>query len=95
MSSAGLVHKYYGDDVMQRFMDHWSIKIDTDHERSDLMDQIYHDFFLEIDAIDNGTNQVGKGVPLLYEIKTSLSSRVSKLNPAWNAEDQDPCTQFL
>ncbi len=50
---------------------------------------------MEIDAIDNGVAQTKKNAdPLVYKIQTGLSSRVARLNPAWNAEDVDPSEQF-
>jgi hypothetical protein len=37
-----------------------------------------------VDGIDNGVNQYESDQPARYTDNTGLSSRVGKLNPAWN-----------
>ena len=37
-----------------------------------------------MDGIDNGVNQYESDQPARYTDNTGLSSRVGKLNPAWN-----------
>ncbi|NWI13981.1 MYG1 protein, partial [Crypturellus soui] len=49
--------------------------------------QLYENFVEEIDAVDNGIAQ-RDGEPR-YAITTTLSARVSHLNPRWNDAEQD------
>ena len=51
---------------------------------SDWLLQMYTNFLEEIDAVDNGID-VAEG-DLKYRITTTLSNRISRLNPAWNEE---------
>ena len=74
LSSAGLVYKYFGRQLLketfncpERFVDRVFAKI-------------YDNFILSIDAIDNGVNIADEP---RYTIKTDLASRVSRLNPSW------------
>jgi len=45
-------------------------------------DKVYKGFVEHIDAIDNGIS-IADG-PLRYVVSTSLSARISHLNPSWN-----------
>ena len=59
----------------------------ADPRRPRLRPQLYENFVEEIDAIDNGIAQA-EGEPR-YALTTTLSARVSHLNPRWNDPDQD------
>ena len=51
---------------------------------------MYEKCMVEIDAIDNGVNQIDSGeVKLNYSINSGLSKRVSLFNMPWWAEDPD------
>jgi uncharacterized UPF0160 family protein len=82
LSSAGLVYKHYGKEIIQvlshpKQLDTKTLEI--------LYKKTYKGFIEHIDGIDNGV-EVAEG-PMNYRITTTLSSRVSFLNPGWN-EDQ-------
>lgn len=49
--------------------------------------QLYENFVEEVDAVDNGISQCDGEAR--YSISTTLSARVSHLNPRWNSTDQD------
>lgn len=49
---------------------------------------IYRNFVEAIDAVDNGVNQYDLNDPPKYEINTSLSSRIKRLNLNWMDSDQ-------
>lgn len=49
--------------------------------------QLYENFVEEVDAVDNGISQYDGEAR--YSISTTLSARVSHLNPRWNSTDQD------
>lgn len=55
--------------------------------------KVYTDFVEGMDAIDNGVSQYPSDITPLYKEGTSLSRRVSRLNPAWNDPVQDNVDQ--
>jgi uncharacterized UPF0160 family protein len=88
LSSAGLVYLHYGSRVIAQL-----IQLPENHEHVGVLyDKVYENFIEEIDAIDNGID-VSEG-ELKYKITTSLSSRVGRLNPAWNEEGADENERF-
>eukprot|EP01024_Parvocaulis_polyphysoides_P010503 TRINITY_DN13592_c1_g4_i2.p1 TRINITY_DN13592_c1_g4~~TRINITY_DN13592_c1_g4_i2.p1 ORF type:complete len:334 (-),score=61.10 TRINITY_DN13592_c1_g4_i2:536-1537(-) len=85
LSSAGLVYKHYGREVLKNIL-----KIPEDDKNVEIMYLTMYQRFIEaVDAIDNGINQWEGGVGPLYQDSTNLASRVSKLNPNW-MEDSSP-----
>lgn len=85
LSSAGLVYKHYGRDVIRRIAEGCGVAMD-DALLSKLYDRVYKGFVQEIDAIDNGI-KVAEATN--YRITTNLSARVGKLNPRWNEDNSD------
>lgn len=49
--------------------------------------QLYENFVEEVDAVDNGISQCDGEAR--YAVSTTLSARVSHLNPRWNSKSQD------
>uniref|UniRef100_A0A7S3N8K1 Uncharacterized protein n=1 Tax=Euplotes harpa TaxID=151035 RepID=A0A7S3N8K1_9SPIT len=99
MSSAGLVYKYFGKEVIRNLAEMWEADLGVTQDKVDqaveeIYIDLYKDFIKEIDAIDNGVSQFKKGYQPKYHISTGLASRVSRLNPAWNVEDQNPDKPF-
>ena len=102
LSSAGLVYKHFGREVIGRLS-----QLPLDDSRVDLIwNRLYQSFVMALDAIDNGVTQYAapedsQGVPLQprYKISTDLASRVGRLNPSWACalkDDADHChAQFL
>ncbi|XP_013417186.1 UPF0160 protein MYG1, mitochondrial-like [Lingula anatina] len=88
LSSAGLVYVHFGKSIIAQLLN----KSPEDPITSSIFDKVYENFVEEIDAIDNGISQTD-GVPR-YHISTTLSSRVSYLNPAWNQGNVDADTRF-
>ena len=102
LSSAGLVFKHFGMQILSEVI---SPPYDDDTLRV-FYRKVYQDFVEHIDAIDNGIAVSLE--PPRYRITTTLSDRVSYLNPSWN-EPQTPkimnerfkaamsltCTEFL
>lgn len=86
LSSAGLVFKHYGAEIVRTLLGPET----DDATVAKLVQRTYDNFVQELDAIDNGV-EVAEG-PLRYRIGTGLSSRVGRLNPAWN-EDCSPAVQ--
>lgn len=82
LSSAGLVYKYYGLEIIAK-----ELGLDAKHPDVDRVYlALYKSFVEAIDAIDNGINQYDVTDPPRYVDNTNLSARVGKLNPDWMEE---------
>lgn len=86
LSSAGLIYKHFGRQVIETL-----IQRNSNHseevKQSDLeiiYDRVYKTFVEALDGIDNGIAQFPGDVQPVYQICTDLSSRVAQLNPSWN-----------
>lgn len=85
LSSAGLVYKHYGREIVAK-----ELGLSEDHpdvERVYLA--VYKSFMEGIDGIDNGINQYDTDKLPRYANETHLSSRVGRLNPDW-MDEQTP-----
>ncbi|CEG68805.1 hypothetical protein RMATCC62417_04995 [Rhizopus microsporus] len=94
LSSAGLVYKHFGREVVGSVL--------GSEVSAEDAEKIYlktYDCFVEaLDANDNGISAYPSSItPLFKESPTSLPSRVASLNPAWNqtATDADIDACFL
>eukprot|EP00918_Siedleckia_nematoides_P054817 GHVU01119732.1.p1 GENE.GHVU01119732.1~~GHVU01119732.1.p1 ORF type:complete len:339 (+),score=69.97 GHVU01119732.1:629-1645(+) len=82
MSSAGLVYKYLGKDLLCEVYN-----IPRDGDALDVVfTGVYETLIESVDALDNGVSMCAEP---LYVIRSDLTSRVARLNPAWN-EPQSP-----
>lgn len=100
MSSAGLIFKYFGKQIIKNLAESWKADLgSTDEEINESVDKYHHDlygdFIKEVDAIDNGVSITDKDTKARYRITTGLASRVGRLNPAWNSDDQCPNKPFV
>lgn len=88
LSSAGLVYKHHGAEVIRAVVASVAPGTTLDDATVDkLVSRVYDRFILEIDAIDNGVEAAGG--PLRYKVGSDLSSRVGQLQPAWNETVSD------
>ncbi|EQC31396.1 hypothetical protein SDRG_10997 [Saprolegnia diclina VS20] len=83
LSSAGLVYKHFGRDIIQTICDGTL----SDKVLDIMYHKMYKGFIEHIDGIDNGV-EVATGTQN-YSITTSLSSRVGYLNARWNEPQTD------
>nr|CAD1819036.1 unnamed protein product [Ananas comosus var. bracteatus] len=84
LSSAGLVYKHYGKEIIAK-----ELQLDEDHQDVQrLYLAVYKNFIEAIDAIDNGINQYDTDQPPKYVNNTHLSSRVGRFNLDWMDPDQ-------
>ncbi|XP_057477735.1 LOW QUALITY PROTEIN: uncharacterized protein LOC130765346 [Actinidia eriantha] len=84
LSSAGLIYKHYGMEIIAK-----ELQLDQGHpDVHRLFLAIYKSFMEAIDAIDNGINQFDTDQPPRYVNNTHLSSRVGRLNLDWMDTDQ-------
>lgn len=86
LSSAGLIYKHYGKEVIDVIAKDSNIDLgDKVHEI--VFQKIYSSFIEHIDGNDNGINPY-TGDPN-YQVTTTLSSRVGDLNPDWNEDSSE------
>ncbi|PVG01193.1 Ni-binding urease accessory protein [Serendipita vermifera] len=80
LSSAGLVYKHFGREIIARLMG-WP----ADDSRTQILWlKMYKDYIESIDGIDNGVSAYPSDIKPLYRSRTDVSSRVGYLNPRWN-----------
>ncbi|XP_015176580.1 PREDICTED: UPF0160 protein [Polistes dominula] len=88
LSSAGLIYCHYGYEIIQHLAPaNTSLKL-----IKAVFKNVYFKLIREIDAIDNGVPMT-KEEPA-YNISTGISSRVGRLNPAWNSNTVNIDEQF-
>lgn len=91
LSSAGLVYKHYGNEIIAKLMG-----CSQDEPDVQVMYlQVYKSFMEAIDAIDNGVNQFESNEPPKYVNNTHLSARVGNLNPLWNEESNGKVKSYF
>lgn len=92
LSSAGLVYKHFGMDVIRRVAGDAAsneVLVQTVYRR------MYDDFVECLDGIDNGIARYPASVrPAYGSGGTDLPARVGRLNPAWNESHADVDAQF-
>ncbi|OZJ06797.1 hypothetical protein BZG36_00166 [Bifiguratus adelaidae] len=85
LSSAGLVYKHFGHEIIA-----WELGLPMGNDEVDLLyHKVYDDFIEALDGNDNGINQYPSDLEPAYKEATSLPSRVGKLNPWWNQKVSD------
>ncbi|CAH9124943.1 unnamed protein product [Cuscuta epithymum] len=86
LSSAGLVYKHFGKEIIAK-----ELQVEEEHpDVQRLFLAVYRSFMEAIDAIDNGVNQYDTDQPPKYVNNTHLSSRVGRINLDWTESDQSP-----
>ncbi|KAJ1959929.1 hypothetical protein IWQ62_004420 [Dispira parvispora] len=88
LSSAGLVYKHFGREIIAQLLNLDEESVET------LYTKLYDDFVEALDAIDNGISQYPKEVEPRYKDSTHLAARVGRLNPWWNQPDTDLDARF-
>ncbi|KAF6136214.1 hypothetical protein GIB67_036892 [Kingdonia uniflora] len=84
LSSAGLVYKHYGLEIIAK-----ELELEEGHpDVQRLFLAVYKSFMEAIDAVDNGVNRYDTDLPPRYVNNTHLSSRVGRLNLDWMEADQ-------
>jgi uncharacterized UPF0160 family protein len=87
LSSAGMVWKHYGKDILAKHVS--TVDVDALHEK------IYRSFFLELDANDNGVNQFKDEIKPNYSVYTTLVGTVSRMNSLTLFNDDVQMQRFL
>ncbi|KAI9482681.1 MAG: metal-dependent protein hydrolase [Benjaminiella poitrasii] len=87
LSSAGLVYKHFGREVVMNVLG----KDQVDDEVELIYQKTYKGFVEAVDANDNGISAYPSSIkPLYKETPTTLYHRVAKKNPNWNEQLTDP-----
>lgn len=100
LSSAGLTFKHYGREVLDAVLSARggknipSVKKARMNLVETLYPRLYTTFIEHIDGIDNGQEAFYDAKGLRYEVSTTLSKRVGRLNPRWNEEGVDAHERF-
>jgi uncharacterized UPF0160 family protein len=92
LSSAGLIYKHFGPRIVRAILEEKNPSVD-DATVNKIVLRTYEKFVLEVDAVDNGVEQVEDVSSLRYRVGTGLSSRVARLNQSWNEESAGPDDQ--
>ncbi|KAF9526434.1 metal-dependent protein hydrolase [Crepidotus variabilis] len=80
LSSAGLIYKHFGKEVIAQKHQ----LAEDDQKTTTLWLKMYKEFIEAIDGIDNGIMQYPNDIKPKYRSRTDISSRVGSLNPRWN-----------
>ncbi|KAJ2454821.1 hypothetical protein EV183_001240 [Coemansia sp. RSA 2336] len=91
LSSAGLVYKHYGKDVIRSIVREAEL---SDGAVDQLFVKLYEAFVEGVDGIDNGVSQYPSDLEPAYRENTNLSARVAHLNPWWNRPEGDMDERF-
>ncbi|KAF9015222.1 metal-dependent protein hydrolase [Cyathus striatus] len=93
LSSAGLVYKHFGKEVIAN-----RINLPIEDPKVELLWlKMYREFIEALDAIDNGISQYPDDIKPKYRSRTDLSARVGHLNTWWNQQSDAKAVdaQFL
>mmetsp|Transcript_12679 Transcript_12679/g.22591 ORF Transcript_12679/g.22591 Transcript_12679/m.22591 type:complete len:365 (-) Transcript_12679:3-1097(-) len=91
LSSAGLVYKYYGKEILATIAAATGATVNEDLINL-LHVKVYDNFVEHIDGIDNGIDPyTGERN---YNVSSHLSARVGQLNPAWNEDHSSEMANF-
>lgn len=86
LSSAGLIYKHFGKEIIEELCN-------SSKENTDLLyEKIYKEFIEALDANDNGINNYSKEVEAekkFNDKNITLPAIVLKLNPSWNESCTD------
>ncbi|CAN8075618.1 unnamed protein product [Agarophyton chilense] len=94
LSSAGLIYKHFGTEVIRGVASVNGIEL-KDEDVTAVYHKFYDSFMEAIDAVDNGIMMYESSQPPKYESSTDLSSRVAKLNAEWYEESPDQDANFV
>ena len=94
LSSAGLVWKYLGKDILINVLQKINFYEKNKIHIEEIFKKIYIDFIMGVDAIDNGIDQYDKEIKPEYKLAGGFNERISRLNPEWNVENVDVNERF-
>lgn len=94
LSSAGLVWKYLGKEILISVLKSLTLYEQNKTHIDEMFKYIYIDFIMGVDGLDNGVTQYDKDIKPKYKLSGHFTDRVSRLNPEWNVENVDVNERF-
>ena len=94
LSSAGLVWKYLGIEILNNVLKSANLLEQNKNHINEIFKKIYLDFIMGVDGIDNGVTQYDKDIKPKYKLVGDFNHRISRLNPEWNMENVDVNERF-
>lgn len=94
LSSAGLVYRHFGRDVVAAVLKKAGIAL-AEEDVDRIYEHVYDSFVEEVDAVDNGIERFESDKPARYHASTNLSSRIARLNADWYEKNPDQDANFL
>ncbi len=94
LSSAGLVWKYLGKEIINSILKSMDLLEQNKTHIDEIFKFIYLDFIMGVDGMDNGVTQYNKDIKPKYKLSGNFVDRISRLNPEWNAENVDVNERF-
>ena len=94
LSSAGLVWKYLGKEIINNLLKSMNLLEQNKTHIDEIYKYIYIDFIMGVDGMDNGVTQYNKDIKPKYKLSGNFVDRISRLNPEWNAENVDVNERF-
>ena len=94
LSSAGLVWKYLGKEILNNLLKSMSLLDQNKTHIDEIFKYIYLDFIMGVDGMDNGVTQYDKDIKPKYKLSGNYVERISRLNPEWNLENVDVNERF-
>jgi uncharacterized UPF0160 family protein len=84
LSSAGLIYKHFGREVILQEMQNLNVSPIDEDTVTLIYHRLYEKFIEAIDGVDNGVEQYPAEVKPNYYVGTTLSQRVGAMLPPWN-----------
>ena len=94
LSSAGLVWKYLGKEILINVLKSLNLYEQNKTHIDEIFKNIYLDFIMGVDGQDNGVTQYDKDIKPKYKLPGHFTDRISRLNPEWNVENVDVNERF-
>jgi len=94
LSSAGLVWKYLGKEILISVLKSLTLYEQNKTHIDEMFKYIYIDFIMGVDGLDNGVTQYDKDIKPKYKLSGHFTDRISRLNPEWNVENVDVNERF-
>ncbi len=94
MSSAGLVYKYLGMNILENILKSWNLYEENKENMQKIYDKVYENFIAYVDGADNGINQYPDDIKPKYSNSTTFGARINRTNPEWNEENPDQSARF-
>jgi uncharacterized UPF0160 family protein len=94
LSSAGLVWKYLGIEIIKNLLKSMNLLEQNKTHIEEIHKNIYLDFIMGVDGMDNGVTQYDKDIKPKYKLAGNFVDRISRLNPEWNVENVNVNERF-